>query len=139
MTLQLRHVDVNYVQQVWPSVERYLVESLEMDPGSAEYNIHHVRQFVVSGQWLLLAAIDDEGQIHGAATVSFTNYPLHRVAFMTTTGGKFVANPEMFEQFVEIVKQLGATKVQAFCRESMVRLLDKCGFKHRTNLVEVLL
>lgn len=137
--MKLHHVELNYVQQAWPLVERYISEALEQDPGDAEYNIHHVRQFVSSGQWLLLVALDEESAIQGAATVSFTNYPLHRVAFMTTTGGKFIANPEMFGQFVEIVKQLGATKVQAFCRESMVRLLDKCGFKHRTNLVEVLL
>jgi hypothetical protein len=137
--MKLHYVDANYIQQMWPAAEKYLADALEKDPGDAEYNIHHVRQFVVSGQWLLLVVVDDDGMVHGAATVSFTNYPLHRVAFMTTTGGKFVANPEMFEQFVEIVKRLGATKVQAFCRESMVRLLDKCGFKHRTNLVEVTL
>lgn len=139
MSLQLRHVDINFVQQVWPLVEEYIAEALNKDPGDREYNIDQVKVFVTSGQWLLLVAADEEAKVHGAATVSFINYPNHRVAFMTTTGGRFVANPEIFEQFMNIVKQYGATKVQAYCRDSMVRLLDKCGFKPRATLVEVLL
>jgi len=102
------------------------------------YNIHHVQNFVTSGQWLLLVAVDEENKIHGAMTVSFINYPLHRIAFVTTTGGKFIANPELLEQLKAVVKLRGATKIQAFCRESMVRLLARSGFEPRNTLVEVL-
>jgi hypothetical protein len=97
-----------------------------------------VQQFVSSGQWLLLVAADEDNVVHGAMTVSFITYPLHRVAFVTTTGGKFIANPELLEQLKALVKLHGATKIQAFCRESMVRLLARAGFEPRNTLVETL-
>lgn len=137
MTLNVRHVDTNFVQQVWPMVEGYIQSALEKDGTCTDYNIHHIQSFLTTGQWLLLVAIDEQNQIHGAMTISFVNYPLHRVAFVTTTGGKFIANPELFDQLKVIVKQRGATKVQAFGRESMVRLLAKSGFEPRNTLVEV--
>lgn len=142
MTLTVRPVDINHIQQVWPMVQGYVQEALDKGGDfpeyAASYNIHHVQSFVTSGQWLLLVAVDEEKVIHGAMTVSFINYPLHRVAFVTTTGGKFIANPELLEQLKALVKLHGATKIQAFCRESMVRLLSRAGFEPRNTLVEVL-
>jgi hypothetical protein len=142
MTLTVRPVDVNHIQQVWPMVRGYVQDALnerEDFPDWADgYNISHVQMFLTSGQWLLLVAVDEEQIIHGAMTISFVNYPLHRVAFVTTTGGKFIANPELLEQLKMLVKAHGATKIQAFCRESMVRLLSRAGFEPRNTLVEVL-
>jgi hypothetical protein len=138
MSLKLQFVDTNYVQQIWPYVESYIQDSVDQTPTDT-YNIEHVKAFLANGQWLLLVAVDDNNAVHGAATVSFSNYPNHRVAFITNTGGRMVANPELFEQLKQIAKQYGATKVQAYCRESMVRLLGKCGFEPLTTLVEVTL
>jgi len=143
MNLTVRPVDVNHIQQVWPMVEGYIQEAIDKGGEFPEwangYNLSHVQGFVTSGQWLLLVAVDEENAIHGAMTVSFINYPLHRVAFVTTTGGKFIANPELLEQLKALVKLRGATKIQAFCRESMVRLLLRAGFEPRNTLVEVLI
>ena len=142
MSLTVRPVDVNHIQQVWPMVQGYVQEALDKGGDFPEwadgYNVHHVQGFVTSGQWLLLVAVDEESKIHGAMTVSFINYPLHRVAFVTTTGGKFIANPELLEQLKALVKLHGATKIQAFCRESMVRLLARANFEPRNTLEEVL-
>lgn len=137
MTLTVRPVDANFVQQVWPLVEQYIQSALEKDGTCTDYNIHHIQAFLTAGQWLLLVATDEENQIRGAMTISFVNYPLHRVAFVTTTGGRFIANSELLEQLKAIAKQRGATKIQAFGRESMVRLLEKSGFEPRNTLVEV--
>lgn len=115
----------------------YVKEALEKGTVSSNYNEHHVQSFLTSGQWLLLVAVDEEKRIHGAMTISFINYPLHRVAFITTTGGKFIVNPELLEQLKVIVRARGATKIQAFARESMVRLLEKTGFEPGNTLVEV--
>lgn len=143
MNLTVHSVDVNHIQQVWPMVEGYIQEAIDKGGDFPEwangYNLSHVQSFVTSGQWLLLVAVDDERVIHGAMTVSFLNYPMHRVAFVTTTGGKFIANPELLEQLKALVKVHGATKIQAFCRESMVRLLSRAGFEPRNMLVEVLI
>jgi hypothetical protein len=142
MSLTVRSVDVNHVHQVWPMVQGYVQEALDKGGDFPEwangYNTHHVQQFVSSGQWLLLVAADEDNVIHGAMTVSFITYPLHRVAFVTTTGGKFIANPELLGQLKALVKLHGATKIQAFCRESMVRLLARAGFEPRNTLVETL-
>jgi len=142
MNLTVCFVDTNHVQQVWPMVEGYIQEALDkggdFPDWAAGYNASHVQAFLVSGQWSLLVATDEESRIYGAMTISFINYPMHRVAFVTTTGGKFIANPDLLEQLKGLVKHHGATKIQAFCRESMVRLLGRAGFEPRNTLVEVL-
>lgn len=142
MSLTVRSVDTNHVHQVWPMVQGYVQEALDKGGDFPEwsngYNAHHVQQYVTSGQWLLVVAADGDNVVHGAMTISFITYPLHRVAFVTTAGGKFIANPELLEQLKALVKLHGATKIQAFCRESMVRLLARAGFEPRNTLVEVL-
>lgn len=141
MNLKIQTVDTNYVSQVWPLVESYLTDALVKDNDAPDwsecYNIHHVQAFLTAGQWLLLVATDEENKVHGAATVSFANYPMARVAFITLIGGRLVSNKETFEQLKGILKQRGATKVQGYGRESIVRLWKRYGFEPRTTLVEV--
>ena len=141
MNLNIQQVDTNYVAQVWPLVEKYLVDALVKDNDAQEwsncYNIHHVQGFLTGGLWLLLVATDEEGTIHGAATVSFSNYPMARVAFITLIGGRLISSKDTFEQLKMILKQRGATKVQGYGRESIVRLWKRYGFEPRTTLVEV--
>jgi hypothetical protein len=141
MNLKIQPVDTNYVAQIWPLVEKYLLDALVKDNDAPEwsncYNIHHVQGFLTSGMWLLLVATDDAGEIHGAATVSFANYPMARVAFITLIGGRLISNRDTFEQLKMILKQRGATKVQGYGRESIVRLWKRYGFEPRTTLVEV--
>lgn len=124
-------------------VEGFIKDALdkgeEFPDWAAGYNVHHVQEYVASGQWILFVAVDEAGTIHGAMTVSFITYPMHRVAFITTTGGKFIANKELLDQLKLLVKHNGATKIQALCRESMVRLLSRSGFEPRNTLVEVLI
>lgn len=137
MSISIQHVDTNFVQRIWPMVEGYLQSALDKGEGPADYNIHHVQMFLTSGQWLLVVAVDEDNVVHGAMTVSFINYPMSRVAFITATGGKGVVNSASLEQLKSIVQARGATKIQAFGRESMVKLLAKSGFEPRTTLVEV--
>ena len=143
MSLTVRPVEATHVQQIWPLVQDFIKEAFDKGGDFPEwadgYNLHHVQVFLTSGQWLLVVAVDAEGKIHGASTISFITYPLHRVAFITTTGGKFIANPEVIDQLKALVKLHGATKMQAFCRKSMVRLLAQSNFEPRNTLVEVLI
>ena len=141
MNLVVRPVEVNYVAQIWPFVEKYLEEALNKDNEAPEwsecYNIHHVQGFITSGHWMLLVAADEENNIHGAATVSFANYPMQRVAFITLIGGHLVSNNETFEQLRNLLKLYGATKLQGYGRPAIVRLWKRYGFEPRTTLVEV--
>lgn len=142
MNLKVKVVGTEHVQQFWPLVEKYITAALEeglpYPEWSYPYNIEHVRMYLAMGNWTLLIATDEENTIHGAMTVSYIDYPLHRIAFITATGGKFVTNKDTFNQVKEIVKYYGATKLQAYCRDSMVRYLKRFDFEPRNTLVEVL-
>lgn len=138
MNLKVQPVDVNYVQQVWPKVEKYIKEALlKGAPEEAHnYNDHHIRQFLSTGTWVLLVAVDEANEIHGACTVSFINYPLHRVAFVTTIGGRLISSKDTFEQLKTYCKLQGATKIQGYGRPAIVRLWSHYGFEPRSTLVE---
>lgn len=144
MNLTLRTVDAAYVVQIWPFVKGWIEEALNSSPEfpewAANYNTDHMQAFLTSGTWLLIVAVDDAGEIKGCCTVSFMNYPLHRVAFITAIGGRLVSNQNTFDQLKRILQAYGATKIQGYGRESIVRLWQKLfGFERRNTLVEVLL
>ena len=140
MKLTVRFVEIEYVHAVWPQVEDFIIRALKQGQPYSEayhpYTEEHVLQFLASGQWLLLVGVDDDNKIRGAGTLAFTNYPLFRAAILTTLGGEFLANPKVLEQTKQIAKARGATVLQAYCRDSMVRLAKRSGFEPHNRLVE---
>jgi len=120
---------------MWPRIEKYVQSAMKHSQG--DYTIDQIRLLVNTGQWLLMVAIDEQGEVHGAATSSFLNYPNSRVAFITFIGGKLISNQETFKQMSDILKQHGATKIQGMARPSIARLWKRYGFQERTTLVEV--
>lgn len=143
MGVSIKTVDTNYVHQTWPLVRHFVDDALskghDFPDWAACYNADHVLQYLASGQWLLVVATDDHNNVIGACTVSFINYPLHRVAFVTTIGGKLISNEDTFNQFKAILKSYGATKIQGSGREAIVRLWRRFNFEPRNTLVEVLI
>lgn len=138
MTISIRPVQKEHVQQTWPLVYGYIEESISkgLPSESLDYSIDNVRWYVASGHWLLLVAVDEDSQIHGAMTISFIDLPLNRIAFITTTGGKHIINRETFDQLQAVVKFHGATKIQAMARDSMVKLLKTCDMVPCNTLME---
>lgn len=143
MNLTISHVDTNYVQQVWPMVKPFLEEAMtkggDFPEWEQNYTVEHIQAFLTSGAWLLVVAVDEENTIHGCATVSFINYPVHRVAFVTAIGGKLISSQDTFDQLKALLKHRGATKIQGYGRESIVRLWKRYNFEPRNTLVEVLI
>jgi len=143
MTLSIKPVDINYTNQIWPQVKNYLQDALtngiDFPDWAACYDINHVQQYVTSGQWLLLIAINEKAEVLGACTVSFSNYPLHRVAFVSCIGGKLISSRETFEQLKQILRGYGATKIQGSGRPAIVRLLKRYNFEPRNTIIEALL
>jgi len=131
----VEHVHVNYCAQIWPIVEKYIAEALKY--GGDDYTLEQTKAFVCNGQWMLLVAVDEQGVIHGAATVTFMNMPNDRIAFITFIGGRLISSRDTYAQMVQIFKQLGATKVQGAARESIARLWHRYGFEERYRIVEV--
>lgn len=134
MSLEIKHVPIQYVNQAWPMVERFIADAV--DYGGDDYTLDQVRVYVATGQWLLVVAVTEEGVIKGAATVSFHNYPNDRVAFVTFIGGRLISNQETFKQFSDLLKANGATKIQGAAREAIARLWSRYGFKERYIVVE---
>jgi hypothetical protein len=136
--LTVQPVPLAYVQQTWPLVEQFLEAAMDKQTGIPQYTLDNVRAYIASGEWLLLVAVEDD-LIKGAMTVTFYNTPLHRVAFITALGGKLVSTPEALAQLKEIVRQHGASILQAYGRDEMVRLLQRHNFTKANTLVETLL
>jgi len=143
MTFKILEVETNFVQQVWPMVKPFLEEAMtkggDFPEWAQNYSVDHIQSFLTNGAWLLVVVADEENKIHGCATVSFINYPMHRVAFVTAIGGKLISNQDTFDQLKALLKQRGATKIQGYGRESIIRLWKRYNFEPRNTLVEVLL
>jgi len=141
--ISVQRVDIQNVSIAWPLVAKYLQSAFDLGddvPDSRKlYSLDNVRQYISSGEWLLIVAVDTDNKVCGAATVSFANFPFHRVAFVTAIGGRLIVSKDTFKQFDDILKQHGATMIQAYGRESIVRLWRRFGFKPRNTLVERLL
>jgi hypothetical protein len=134
MTIKVQTVATEFVAQVWPQVEGFIKRAHKH--GGDDYSMDQIKMFLTMGNWLLLVATGEDGRIHGAMTVSFINYPNDRVAFVTSTGGTGICSADSLQQMKQIVKSMGATKVQAGGRPSMVRMLRKLGFNERYTVVE---
>ena len=131
--MKIQHVPVEYVNQTWPLVEKFIDESVAQSKG--DFTTEQIKVYVTSGQWMLVVAVDDAGDVCGGMTINFFNRPDDRVAFVTATGGKLIISPETFDQLKAIAKTFGATCVEAAGRESMVRLLSRCGFEEKYRIV----
>jgi hypothetical protein len=135
MTLKVQHVPLKFVAQTWPLVEEHIEAAKKH--GQNDYTIDQVKLLVSMGQWILMVVVDEEGNVKGAITSSFINYPNSRVAFITFIGGRLIATQETFEQMCNILKANGATSIQGAVRPAIARLWSRFGFKHKTSLVEV--
>ncbi len=130
--MKIQHVDVNYVNQLWPQVEKFIDAALAYQD---DYNIEHAKVYVTNGTWVLIVAIDDDQVIHGAATIQFYNRPKDRVAFVVTMGGKLITGHETYAQFTELLKAFGATYIEGASRESAARLWQRFGLQEKYRVV----
>ena len=139
--LTITYVESNYIQQIWPDVKQYITTALKKGTENKgvkpDYNADHVQSYLTSGEWLLVVAADKDQHIRGCATVSFTNYPMSRVAFVTSIAGRWITKKPEFEKFKTLLQAHGATKIQGLGRDSIVRLWKRHNFEPVNTLVEV--
>lgn len=134
--MNIQPVPVEFVNASWEVVEPFIQSAIEHSNGDGLYSIDNIRGHIASGQWLLLVAVDDSNTVCGAATIAITNYPKHRVAFVTTIGGKLITSKDTYAQFKAILKANGCTLIQAYGRESIVRLWKRYDFTPKQTLME---
>ena len=127
-------LNVAYLHQHWEEVAKYLNPALELS-GVEEFTLDQLKVYILNGNWTLFVVVEED-KLCGAVVVAFSNYPNHRVAFVVAIGGKFISSRETFEKFKVALKNMGATKIQGGARESVARLWNRLGFKHKQILVE---
>jgi hypothetical protein len=94
---------------------------------------------LINGSQTLLVAVEDE-KVIGAATIQVSSFPNHRVATMTTVGGRCVVDEETFNQVIAWAKAQGATKIRAYASGARVRLYrQKVGLIATETVVEKLI
>lgn len=135
--MKIQHVAIEFVNQVWPQISGYINDAIEQQEGEKDYTLDQVRTMVTTGQWLLVVAVNDVGELKGAATVSFTNRPSHRVAFITYIGGRLITNPGTFKQFCTLLQTFGATAIEGAVNEAVGRLWKRYGFIEKYRIVGV--
>jgi len=135
--MKIQSVPVEFVNQVWYQIADYLNSAIEQQEGEHDYTLDQVRTLVTAGQWLLVVAVDDAGELKGAATINFVNRPNHRVAFITYIGGRLITNPNTFEQLCAVVKSFGATAVEGAVNEAVGRLWNRFGLTEKYRIVGV--
>ena len=135
MNLSLQVVPLAHIHQTWPLVKDFLAEAMKWS--GEDYTIDQARGLLAQGSWVLLVAVDEQNNIHGAGTVEFVNMPNHRVAFITAIGGKGIVNEDIYEQLGMVLKGYGATKMQCAARDSAARLYEGVGFKKKHTILEV--
>lgn len=124
----------------WPKVEGLIESGMDRVTSSSsrplEYSIEHVKHFVITGQWMLVVAVDRDGGLKGAATVSFIDYPLKKAAFITTVSGSLIMNKDCFDQLKEVLKKAGAKSMQGVVRNSVARLCSRLGIEGDRVFIE---
>ena len=133
--MKLQYVPLEWVNYTWDKVEGFIASALVYANG--DYTSDQAKVMVTQGKWSLLIAIDDTGEICGAATIQFFNRPSNRVAFITAIGGKLVSSKDTFEQLQTYAKSMGATAIEGAARESIARLWQRYGFREKYRIVGV--
>jgi hypothetical protein len=117
--LVVRQVNPIFIHKIWPDVEPMLRAGLEHS--QREYDVSHLKQYIVNGQHILLVAEDGE-KIWGASTIVFENYPNERVAFMSCIGGKFIATQNCWDQLCDWIKVNGGSRIRGYAHPAVARL-----------------
>lgn len=138
MTIQVQIVSPANIYQIWYKIEPYF-EAAELE-GMGDCTTCQLKLQLVSGAQTLLIAVDGEQVIQGAASLSLQNLPNHRVAVITSIGGKGIVDEEVFNQVVSWAKSQGATKIRAWAKDAQARLYrQKVGLTTTMYVVEKLI
>jgi len=131
--MKILRIPPEQISQRWGQISPFLADVLEC--ATDDFTLDQIKVYLTNGQWLTLGVFD-EADLRGVITVSFTNMPNDRIAFITAIGGKNITNSDTFNQFQTILRAHGATKIQGGVRESVARLWRRLNFKQRQILVE---
>jgi hypothetical protein len=131
MNVQL--IEPRFVVGIWNTICPYIEKALEH---TDDYTAEQCKVFLTTGSWVLFIVVQED-KLCGVITISVENGVNHRTAFITTISGKSIINKEAIQQFFNILKASGITRVQGYARNSLVRLYERFGLHKKSNLVEI--
>jgi hypothetical protein len=125
----------DYVYQVWDDVKDFLDASIKTGTGTC--TLDQLKLLLAKNYQTLIVGVNEEGNLVGAMTVEFVNYPNARTMFITALGGFGVVTQDIWKQVEDWAKLQGVTKVSAWCEEAQARLYkQKAGFDTIRFVVE---
>jgi hypothetical protein len=121
-------VPVEYVDQVWPTVEPYVVKALKY--ASGKYQPEDVRNLVVEYGYPLWVAFDDEG-IKGAVITRFVQYPRKKYLFLEFCGGRdgFSWKAPMLSVLRSWATDNDCDGIEGAGRDGWQKVFEKDGYK----------
>ena len=132
--IEVKTVSPDILHEVWPQIEPMLKRSVEASMN--DYNIDHMKLYILNRSLTLVVAIENE-VIIGAGTLQINNQPNFKVVTITATGGRGIANKEVFTQIEQWAKANGASKVRLFAKEAQARLYRmKLGLNSQMHIME---
>lgn len=131
--MPIYHIQPRELPQVWDTVAPLLQKAIDLDPNAT--TSQHVNYSIRTGAVHLLVWDEPGAGITGAVTVSFTDYPMERIAHVHLLGGKGVVRDHVFEEAQNWMRAMGATKAQCWCQDNLVPMYEKMGM---TNAYKVM-
>lgn len=112
-------VDSQYIPQIWPKVEKWLLPATKHSAG--EYTLDQLKVLLLFGQQTLFVFMRD-AEIVGAATIAISRFPNKAVAYITSLGGRLIATDEAFSQLAAWCRAQGCTHIRGTAFEESARL-----------------
>lgn len=132
--IEVQIVGLEWVQMVWPKVVGFIESAIKQ--GIGEYSAENVRAELANGNQTLFIGLKNN-EVVGCLTVKISNTEKHRIAYITSYGGRGVTRPDLFKEIESWCLSMGATKIQAYAKEAQMRLYRKAlGFSAPCYVVE---
>ena len=129
-------VPSEYVDEVWPNVEPYVVKALSY--ASGKYTPEDVYNLVVEFGYPLWIAFNDEG-IKGTVITRFMEYPRKKYLFLEFCGGQdgFSWKAPMLEVLRSWAKDNGCDGIEGAGRDAWQRVFKSEGYKRTLQHFEM--
>lgn len=132
---QIQLVAPGHINAVWPVV-RGLLNSAIINYDDPDYDVEHLKVFLIKEFQLLFVVVEDNNII-GAYTIEVINYPNHKIAYTTCMGGKGIFDKDTVKQYEDWCRNNGITKIRAYAKDVQARLFKmKLGLNVVTHVVE---
>lgn len=121
-------VPVEYIDEVWPTVEPYVIKALKY--ASGKYEPEDVRNLVIEYGYPLWVAFDDEG-IKGAVITRFVQYPRKKYLFLEFCGGRdgFSWKAPMLSVLRSWATDNDCDGIEGAGRDGWQKVFEKDGYK----------